>query len=81
VDISDKPLEFVGLIPRHTRDGKKIKGLMYVYLLKTDTQIEPDFSKAIDGEEHTEWAYFTKEEISSEKSGDYLHKLAEIILQ
>lgn len=81
VDIDDRDLTFIGLIPRHTRDGKRIKGLMYVYLLKTDEEIEPDFEKAIDGEEHTDWGYFTIDQIQAEKSGDYLHKLAEIVLK
>ena len=81
VDISNKELTFVGIIPRHTRDGKKIKGLMYVYLLKVYNPIHPDLVNAIDGEEHTECGYFSIDEITEEKSGEYLHKLAEIVLQ
>jgi ADP-ribose pyrophosphatase YjhB (NUDIX family) len=81
VDISNEELTFVGMIPRHTRDGKKIKGLMYVYLLKVDNPIHPDLINAIDGEEHTECGYFSIDEITEEKSGEYLHKLAEIVLQ
>ena len=81
VDISDKDLDFVGVIPRHTRDGKKIKGMMYVYLLEVDEPIEPDFDAAIDGEEHTDWKYFSIDEIQAESTGDYMHKLAEIVLQ
>jgi ADP-ribose pyrophosphatase YjhB (NUDIX family) len=79
VDISDEQLNFVGMIPRHTRDGKKIKGLMYVYLLNVDNPIHPDLVNAIDGEEHTECGYFSIDEITEEKSGEYLHKLAEIV--
>ncbi len=81
VDIKGKDLKFVGLIPRHTRDGKKIKGLMYVYLLEVETCVEPDLGSAIDGEEHTEWKYFDLNEIESEKTGQYMYKLLEIILQ
>jgi ADP-ribose pyrophosphatase YjhB (NUDIX family) len=81
VDISNEELTFVGMIPRHTRDGKKIKGLMYVYLLNVDNPIHPDLVNAIDGEEHTECSYFSIDEITEEKSGEYLHKLDEIILQ
>ena len=80
VDIDDEELTFIGLIPRHTRDGNKVKGIMYVYLLKVDKEIEPDFENAIDGEEHTECGYFTLEEIKPETSGEYFYKLAEIIL-
>jgi 8-oxo-dGTP pyrophosphatase MutT (NUDIX family) len=81
VGIEDQELTFVGMIPRHTRDGKKIKGLMYVYLLNVDKPIYPDLENAIDGEEHTECGYFSLDEITEEKSGEYLHKLMEIILK
>jgi ADP-ribose pyrophosphatase YjhB (NUDIX family) len=81
VDIKDMELNFIGLIPRHTRDGKKVKGLMYVYLLNVDEFIEPDLENAVDGEEHTDWDYFSLSGIKPETSGEYMHKLAEIILK
>lgn len=81
IDISDSDLNFIGLIPRHTRDGKKVKGMMYVYQLDTDTQIEPNFEIAIDGEEHTDFGYFDSSEITPENTGQYLYKLIEIILK
>lgn len=80
LNIDDLELTFVGLIPRHTRDGKKVKGLMYVYLLNTDTPMVPDLLSALDGEEHTECGYFDIQDIKPETSGEYFHKLAEIIL-
>lgn len=81
VDIDGKQLKFIGLVPRFTRDGKKLKGAMYVYQLDTDEAIIPDLDNAIDGEEHTECGYYTPEEMTSDKIGDYLHKLIEIVLQ
>ena len=81
VNINDKEITFIGLIPRHTRDGKKVKGLMYVYLLEVEEQIIPDLLNAIDGEEHTDSGYFTLDEINPETSGDYFQSLAEIILK
>ena len=81
ININDIELKFMGLIPRHTRDGKKVKGFMYVYLLETETPMYPDLLNAIDGEEHTDCGYFTLEEITPETSGEYFYKLAEIILQ
>jgi 8-oxo-dGTP diphosphatase len=81
VNINDKQIKLIGLIPRHTRDGKKVKGLMYVYLLEVEEPIIPDLVNAIDGEEHTDSGYFTLDEIKPETSGDYFHRLAEIILQ
>ena len=80
-NINDKEITFIGLIPRHTRDGKKVKGLMYVYLLEVEEPIIPDLVNAIDGEQHTESGYFTLDEINPETSGDYFHRLAEIILK
>ena len=81
INIDDVDIKFVGLIPRTTRDGKKTKGLMYVYQLDTDKMLEPDLVNAKDGEEHTDWGYFTIDQISPEQSGEYMHKLAEIILK
>ena len=81
VSIDDKELKFIGLLPRHTRDGKKVKGLMYVYQLDVDSPIEPDFEAAKDGDEHTEWDYFTIDQIDFRKCGEFMHKLAEIVLQ
>jgi ADP-ribose pyrophosphatase YjhB (NUDIX family) len=81
INIDNEELTFVGLIPRHTRDGKKVKGFMYVYLLETETPLYPDLLNAIDGDEHTDCGYFTLEQIKPETSGEYFHKLAEIILQ
>jgi hypothetical protein len=54
---------------------------MYVYLLNTDKEIEPDLVSAIDGEEHTDWKYFKIDEIDPMNTGDYMYKLAEIILK
>lgn len=81
VNIDNKELTFIGLIPRHTRDGKKLKGLMYVYLLEVDKEIEPDLENAIDGDEHTDWGYYSIDKIKPETSGEYMYKLAEIILK
>lgn len=81
VDISDRNIKFIGLLPRHTRDGKKVKGMMYVYQLDTDQPIEPDFAAAKDGEEHTEWKYFKIDEIDFRQCGEFMYKLIEIVLQ
>ena len=81
IDITDKDLKFIGLIPRHTRDGQKVKGLMYVYLLEVEDEIEPDLENAKDGEEHSEWGYFTIRQIRPENCGTQLYKLIEIMLK
>lgn len=81
IKITPSDLRFTGLVPRYTRDGKKVKGLMYVYLYETSEIVEPDFENAIDGEEHSDWGYFSLSEIKLEKTGTYLYKLLEIILK
>jgi hypothetical protein len=68
-------LTFVGMVPRTSRDGQKLRGLMYVYLLETETELEPDFENAMDGDEHTDWEYFTLNQIKPENTGIQLHKL------
>ena len=80
-DIQDKELTFIGVIPRYTRDGKKVKGFMYVYLLEVDSPIIPDLENAIDGEEHSECGYFPLNKIRIEDSGEFIRKIAEIILK
>lgn len=81
IDIDDEKISFVGLIPRHTRDGKKIKGLMYVYIWEPKEEVMPDLENAIDGEEHTDCKYFELKEIDPMSTGTYLHRLIEIVLE
>jgi len=80
IDIDSVEKKFIGLVPRSTRDGKKVKGLMYVYLYEVDDEIMPDLENAIDGEEHTDWGYFNLREIKMENTGEYMYKLAELVL-
>jgi hypothetical protein len=63
------------MVPRTSRDGKEIRGIMYVYQLDVDTELEPDFENAMDGDEHTDWEYFTLNRIRPERTGTQLHKL------
>lgn len=78
--IPEEKLKFIGLIPRHTRDGKKVKGLMYVYQINVDKKLEPDFEKAKDGDEHSEWGYFKLRNIRIENTGTKLYELLKIVL-
>jgi 8-oxo-dGTP diphosphatase len=78
--ISEDKLNFIGLIPRHTRDGKKVKGLMYVYQINVDKRLEPDFDNAKDGDEHSEWDYFKLKDIEENKTGTKLYSLLKIVL-
>ena len=53
---------------------------MYVFLLESDTKINPDLENAKDGEEHTECGYFTIENLPIEDKNDQLYKLIQHLL-
>ena len=74
IDIDDQELNLLGVITSRTQDGKKLKSIMYVYLLDTDTEIKPDLQNAMDGHEHTDWGYFTLNKIRPENTGVRLYK-------
>lgn len=59
VNIDNENLSFVSITERRTRDGKQIKGFLYMYLLETENRIFPDFINAKDGEEHDNFGYFS----------------------
>jgi hypothetical protein len=73
-------LKFVGLVPRTSRDGKFIKGWMYVYLLESNAFLYPDLENAKDGKEHSDCGYFTYEDIQEMNTGKFFKKLLEAIL-
>lgn len=81
VDIDELDLKFSGVVPRHTRDGKKIKGMMYVYELDSNQEITPDLENAIDGSEHTECKYFKIKDIKKENVGLELYKMLKNIME
>ena len=58
VNIENKDLTFVSITERRTRDGKQVKGFLYMYLLETEDRIFPDFENAKDGDEHDNFGYF-----------------------
>jgi hypothetical protein len=54
-----------------------MKGIMYVFGLEVENEINPDLENAKDGEEHTEASYFRLDEIDSEMCGKELFKIIE----
>jgi ADP-ribose pyrophosphatase YjhB (NUDIX family) len=78
--IGSDDLKFVGLVPRTSRDGKFIKGWMYVYLLESNAFLYPDLENAKDGKEHSDSGYFTYEDIQEMNTGKFFKKLLEAIL-
>jgi ADP-ribose pyrophosphatase YjhB (NUDIX family) len=79
ININNFELEFAGIIPRYTRDGGKMKGLMYTYIINVEKQLTPDLERAIDGHEHTAWGYFTLNDMKNMKINTFLYKLFEFI--
>lgn len=75
VDIDSETLNKVGVIPRYSRDGKKLKGQMHVFETEPIEKLIPDLSIAIDGDEHTECGYYTLDEMPPSKIGDNLFQL------
>ena len=73
VDIDD--LKMVGIINRYARDGKVIKGIMYVYLVEVDEELYPDLDNAPDGDEHTEFNYFSLIDLPFNNYKDQLFKI------
>lgn len=78
--ISSDDLTFVGLVPRTSRDGRFVKGWMYVYLLQSNPYLYPDLENAKDGQEHSECGYFGYEEIKNLNTGKFFKKILEAIL-
>jgi 8-oxo-dGTP pyrophosphatase MutT (NUDIX family) len=79
ININNFELEFAGIIPRYTRDGSKMKGLMYTYIINVEKQLIPDLEEAIDGSEHTDCGYFTLNDMKNMKINTFLYKLFEFI--
>jgi ADP-ribose pyrophosphatase YjhB (NUDIX family) len=53
----------VAIILRKNRTGLKSKGLFYVFLSRQNKKLIPDLENAIDGDEHTECGYFSKDNL------------------
>ena len=79
INIDNQDLKFVGMIPRYSRDGKRMKGLMYTYMIEVETPCHPNLEEAIDGQEHSECGYFSVEDIKSLSIDTFLYSLFEFI--
>mgnify|MGYP001400406845 CR=1 FL=1 len=77
----DGDLKLVGFINRHNREGKKNKGLMYVFLYETNKKLVPDLKNAKDGEEHSELKYFTLQNLPFKDEKNQLCQIIKRILQ
>ncbi len=80
IDLERKNLDFVGLLPRLSRDNSRIKGYMFVYEYFTEVPLIPDLENAMDGEEHSECGYFKLSQIQKLETGEKLQKFLKNIL-
>ena len=76
---SQSDIKLMGMITRYTRDGMRVKGLMYVFLMEVDKKMNPELDKAKDGGEHTECGYFNINDLPLHNS-DQLGKLVKTLL-
>jgi ADP-ribose pyrophosphatase YjhB (NUDIX family) len=80
ISLKPESLTFTGMVPRTSRDGKWVKGYMYVYLHEPENILFPDLENAVDGDEHSECGYFTWTQIKNMNTGTHLKNLLEVIL-
>lgn len=73
-------LNLCGMIERYTRDGKRIKGLMYVFCMDSPEEIHPDLENAMDGDEHTDYGYFGVDNLPT-PLGDKLKEIIKTVLK
>ena len=79
IEIDAEKLHLVGLIPRESKDGKKDKGLMYVYLYEPLIGVLPIFESCKTPQKHIQHGYFTVEHIQYLNCGKYLPKFVKTI--
>lgn len=63
ISIINNKIRILDIIDRYSRDGSRINGQFYVFLLESPDRLVPDLVNAIDGDEHTECGYFIIEEL------------------
>lgn len=78
LNIDEENINFIGILPIFSKKHK-IKGMMYVYILESSKRLNPNFELAMDGHEHSEWDYFSYEEIEKKEFNIFLKKLLKIV--
>lgn len=73
-------LNLIDIINTSNKDGEAKTGTMYIFLMETDEKISPDLTFANDGFEHTEWGYFTINDLPSPLGKD-LKKIIQKLLK
>ena len=74
-------LQLISFINRYKKDLKTKKGMVYVFYYDSEKELIPDLDKAKDGHEHTECAYFSKNDIPETRDNEQLTKIIEKVLK
>jgi ADP-ribose pyrophosphatase YjhB (NUDIX family) len=80
VVLPDK-LDLVGFINKYDKDKTTKRGLIYVYLHKSNQKINPDLEKAKDGHEHSKCGYFNAKNLPFNKNNDQLENIIKNVLK
>jgi mutator protein MutT len=78
IDVTS-PLTLCGMIKRYTRDGLNLKGLMYVFEMSVDEEVQPDLENSISGGEHSECGYFSRNELPQPISYQLINLIQKLI--
>ena len=74
-------IRLIGFIRRKNREGKKDKGLLYLFLWDSDEKIIPNLNKAKDGNEHSMCSYFNIKNLPFDNEDDQLYKIIQKVLK
>jgi ADP-ribose pyrophosphatase YjhB (NUDIX family) len=77
IKIEDE-ISLVGFITKKDDDGDP-KGLIYVYLYESDKKMTPNLDKAKDGHEHSDFGFFTLEDLPIGKNEELYKILTKIL--
>jgi len=70
----NEDIELISLIAKMTRDGEKMKGLLYVYFCEVDNEFDVNLETAQDGHEHSQCGWFGIDNLP-EPIGEQLRKI------
>jgi len=73
-----KNLKYVSKIINEDNDGNP-ESVMYVFIMDSYNEVLPNLERAIDGKEHTECNYFSKDDLP--QTTEKLKKVIEILLK
>lgn len=77
----DTDISLVGFLNKMRKDGITKKGMVYVFTKETNEDLEPNLQDAVDGYEHTECKFFSKDDLPEQEGNEDLIKIIKKILK